>query len=96
METNTPQNPTGAPVPLNVHPTMPTLNGEAVPSLSTCSTNLHASCDFHTAQRYLHYLSEWRHPAPKKCHRRNFKPKEYPPPTTDRLGINVERMCDLR
>ena len=86
------------PVPLTLHQTMPTINGEAVPSLSTCSTNLHSSCDFLTTQKYLHYLYEWRHPAPKHCQPRGTTPasKIVPPLTPDRLGINIERNCDLR
>lgn len=61
--------------------------GEAVRSLSTCSVNLHPSCDFHMSQKWRDYLQAWQHPAPSHC--------ATPPSTTtatpllmNHLGIN--------
>ena len=75
---------------------LPMLNGEAVGSLTSCSTNLHHSCDFHMAQKYRQFMQAWREPAPNHC-----KPKRKRPLTDaavcvylDRLGVNMEPHCD--
>ena len=73
---------------------MPTLNGEAVASLTTCSVNLDASCDIHNATRYRRIMETWRNPAPRGCQPRRAPP---PPPAAafaDRLAANMDPTCD--
>lgn len=82
----------------------PTIDGDAVQSLTSCSINLHPSCDFHNAQKYQQYLHEWRHPAPKHCtgqagsfHRPRTSPALPPaiaPDLMQRLGVNMQPVCD--
>ena len=46
---------------------LPMLHGDALASLTTCSTNLNPSCDFHNNQKYVQYVREWMQPAPLHC-----------------------------
>ena len=73
---------------------LPTLNGEAVASLTTCNTNLNRTCDFHMAQKFQIYLQQWRSPAPAHCQRRGRPVEPAPALFYDRLGVNMEPVCD--
>jgi hypothetical protein len=74
---------------------LPMLNGEAVASLTSCSTNLHGSCDFHMAQKFQIYVDHWRHAAPPHCQQRkgvvrSAAKKQAPAEVfLDRLGVNM-------
>ena len=72
----------------------PTINGEAVASLTTCSTNLHSSSEFQTASQFVRFMQEWRRSGPKSCRRKATKPEELMGFVADRLGINGEHLCD--
>lgn len=77
---------------------LPTLNGEAVASLSTCHVNIHKSCNFHEALLMTAFAQEWKKPAPKHCQRkRAANQKEELPPDLrlQHLGVNMESVCDL-
>lgn len=49
---------------------LPMFNGDALASLTTCSTNLNPSCDFHNNQKYIQYVRDWMQPAPAYCRMR--------------------------
>ena len=58
---------------------------------TTCSVNLDAGCDFHTAMKYKIYADAWAHPAPSRCRCRTTDPE--PAIYADRLGVMMSVDC---